>query len=54
MKYLRFENGILDRTDAQILTALAEDGRITVAELARGVGLSPPSVSERIKRLEPA
>lgn len=54
MKYLRYENGALDRTDARILSALAEDGRITVAELARGVGLSPPSVSERIKRLEEA
>ena len=52
MKYLRYENGALDRIDARILAALAADGRVSVAELARTVGLSPPSVSERIKRLE--
>ncbi len=54
MKRLRYENGTLDELDARILSALTEDGRISVAELARKVGLSSPSVSERIRRLEEA
>lgn len=54
MRRLRYENGDLDATDARILEALIDDARISIAELARTVGLSPPSVSERIKRLEEA
>jgi Lrp/AsnC family transcriptional regulator, leucine-responsive regulatory protein len=54
MKRLRYENDPLDPVDARILEILAADARISVAELARRVGLSPPSVSERIKRLEDA
>lgn len=54
MKRLRYENGDLDPTDARILEALIGDARISIAELARAVGLSAPSVSERIKRLEEA
>ena len=54
MKRLRSENGNIDATDARILAALVENARISIAELARSVGLSPPSVSERIKRLEEA
>ena len=49
---LRNGKSALDRIDAGIVAALAEDARTSVAELARRVGLSPPSVSERIKRLE--
>ena len=45
-------NGDLDATDVRILNALVDDARISIADLARSVGLSPPSVSERIKRLE--
>lgn len=52
VKRLRYQDGNLDSTDLQILGALAADARISVAELARSVGLSAPSVSERIKRLE--
>jgi Lrp/AsnC family leucine-responsive transcriptional regulator len=52
LKRLRYENGDLDATDVRILDALVEDARISIADLARSVGLSPPSVSERIKRLE--
>jgi Lrp/AsnC family transcriptional regulator, leucine-responsive regulatory protein len=52
MKRLRYENGDLDAIDARLLNALAKDARTSVAELARAVGLSPPSVSERIRRLE--
>jgi Lrp/AsnC family leucine-responsive transcriptional regulator len=54
MKRLRYENGPLDAVDVRILKALAEDARTSVAELARGVGLSAPSVSERVRRLEDA
>jgi Lrp/AsnC family leucine-responsive transcriptional regulator len=44
----------LDGLDARILSVLAADARMSVAELARVVGLSPPSAAERIKRLEEA
>lgn len=54
MKRLRYENGPLDQVDMAILQALVADARISIAELARMVGLSSPSVSERIKRLEEA
>lgn len=54
MKRLRYENGVPDATDRRLLQALVADARISIAELARLVGLSPPSVSERIKRLEEA
>jgi Lrp/AsnC family leucine-responsive transcriptional regulator len=52
MKRLRFENGPVDETDRRLLEALNADARQSVADLARLVGLSPPSVSERIRRLE--
>ena len=52
MKRLRYENCDLDATDVRILDALVDDARTSIADLARSVGLSPPSVSERIKRLE--
>jgi Lrp/AsnC family leucine-responsive transcriptional regulator len=54
VKRLRYENGTIDAVDAQVLNALSANARISVAELARLVGLSAPSVSERIKRLEEA
>lgn len=54
MKRLRYESGPIDAVDARILRLLAEDGRIAMAELARRVGLSAPSTTERVKRLEEA
>ena len=54
MNRLRYENGPLDELDAQILAALVENARVSLADLSRRVGLSPPSVSERVKRLEEA
>lgn len=54
MKRLRYQNGPLDPIDRRILAALVADARISLAKLARQLGLSPPSVSERIKRLEEA
>lgn len=44
----------LDETDVQILTLLQNDGRITNADLAKSVGLSPPSVLQRVRALERA
>jgi len=52
MKRLRYKNGITDEIDARILDALIDNARISLADLARTVGLSSPSVSERVKRLE--
>ena len=43
---------MLDATDRKILTILQQDGRITNARLAHEVGLSPPAVLERVRRLE--
>ena len=54
MKRLRYENGPVDEIDARILAALIDNARISLAELARAVGLSSPSVSERVRRLEEA
>ena len=54
MKRLGFENRPIDATDAKILQILSKDARISTAELARLVGLSAPSVAERMKRLEEA
>ena len=42
----------LDEIDRALLAALAEDARASVSELARQIGLSAPSTSERLRRLE--
>ena len=42
----------LDRVDLALLDALRVHGRASYAELARQVGLSAPSVQDRVKRLE--
>lgn len=54
MYKLRLKNATLDETDMRIVLALAENARIAHAELARMVGLSAPSVAERIRRMEEA
>ncbi len=54
MKRLRYENGALDAVDKRLLDALIANARTSNAVLARHVGLSAPSVAERIKRLEEA
>lgn len=41
----------LDRTDELILDALQSDGRISTADLARTVALSPSSAADRVRRL---
>ncbi len=42
----------LDGTDREIVDLLVGDGRRTLAELGKGVGLSAPAVKRRIDRLE--
>ena len=42
----------LDAVDRRLLTELQADTRMRVAELARRVGLSPPAVADRLRRLE--
>ena len=51
---LRSERMELDRIDAAILRELCADARIPRAELSRRVGLSAPSVADRVRRLENA
>lgn len=43
---------MLDVTDEAIVLALAGNARMSLKELAHHVGLSSPSVSERLRRLE--
>ena len=42
----------IDSTDAKILEALQRDGRASHSAIAEEVGLSQPSVRERVKKLE--
>lgn len=42
----------LDHIDLQLLHILQEDGRISQAELAQRVNLTPPSVQRRVRLLE--
>lgn len=52
MKKLIIENETLDEIDVRLLEALDKDARQPVSELARLVGLSAPSVSERLRKLQ--
>jgi Lrp/AsnC family transcriptional regulator, leucine-responsive regulatory protein len=42
----------IDDINRQLLVELQENARLTLAELGRRVGLSPPAVAERLQRLE--
>ena len=42
----------IDEIDARILHELQTDCRISIRELSKRVNLSPPSVAERVRRLE--
>lgn len=42
----------LDDTDRNILRILQQHGRITNASLAKQIGISPPAMLERVRRLE--
>jgi Lrp/AsnC family leucine-responsive transcriptional regulator len=48
----KVENGALDATDLRILALLQDNAKMPQAEMAREVGLTAPSVNERIKKLE--
>ncbi|MEF9992120.1 MAG: Lrp/AsnC family transcriptional regulator [Paraclostridium sp.] len=42
----------MDVTDCKIIELLQADGRISMKDLGKIVGLTSPAVSERVKRLE--
>jgi Lrp/AsnC family leucine-responsive transcriptional regulator len=42
----------LDQTDWRVLSVLQRDARISFADLARQVAMSPSAVAERVRRLE--
>ena len=42
----------MDVTDHKIIDILQKDGRISMKDLGKIVGLTSPAVSERVKRLE--
>ncbi len=44
----------IDKIDQKILTIMQAEGRITNSSLAKRVGISPPAMLERVKRLESA
>ena len=48
----KVESGALDATDLRILSLLQDNAKMPQAEMAREVGLTAPSVNERIKKLE--
>lgn len=45
---------VIDDKDRQLLELLSEDSRASLKSLAAAVEMSPPSVAERIRRLEEA
>lgn len=45
-------NGAPDLTDRKLLALLQDNAKLTQAELAKEVGLTAPSVNERIRKLE--
>lgn len=48
----RFTHSDLDRFDQSILAVLAEDGRISITDLAKRIGLSKSPTQARLRRLE--
>ncbi len=49
---MRMDSSEFDRFDRAILTVLAEDGRISITELARRIGLSKSPTQARLRKLE--
>src|SRR5688572_29877215 len=43
---------LLDDVGLQILHELQENARISLSEIGRRVGLTPPAVAERVRRME--
>ena len=54
MNRSRYVTRQLDKTDRAIIAALTEDGRSTIKDVATKIGMSSPSVRERILKLEDA
>lgn len=52
MDVIKLLHNRLDDVDIALLRLVQGDGKITNAELARKVQLSPPSVLQRVRRLE--
>src|SRR5882672_8089383 len=51
----KHENGTaLDAIDRKLLALIQDDAKLSQAELAKAVGLTAPSVNERIRKLERA
>lgn len=49
---IKVDNGLLDPTDRRILALLQDNAKMPQAEMAKAVGLTAPSVNERIRKLE--
>ena len=49
---LKNENPVLDGIDRRLVEMLSANARTTTADLARQVGMSAPSVADRLRRLE--
>lgn len=49
---MQMDRAELDRFDRKILTVLAGDGRISITDLAREIGLSKSPAQARLRRLE--
>jgi Lrp/AsnC family leucine-responsive transcriptional regulator len=45
-------NPLLDAVNVRLLEELGRSPRLTIAELGRRIGMSPPAVAERLRRLE--
>jgi Lrp/AsnC family transcriptional regulator, leucine-responsive regulatory protein len=52
MAYNSSPGPAVDAIDVRILGLLAAEGRLPITELARRLGLSSPSITERVRRLE--
>ena len=44
----------MDPTDRELLSIVQEDARLSFREVGRRIGMSPPAVAERIRKLENA
>ena len=54
MNRSRYVTRQIDSIDRAIIAALTEDGRMTFKMLAKQIGLSSPSVTERVHKLQDA
>ncbi|MEP5761833.1 MAG: Lrp/AsnC family transcriptional regulator [Litoreibacter sp.] len=50
--YLAIMTKAIDEIDRRIISTLGHDGRASLAEIGKGVGLSGPAVGERLRRLQ--